>query len=62
MTTANNEIEIGHMSLEVSGKKLYNVGLSYKKADVKTRGDFSISKEKHTLFPQCHKKMQNKIL
>ncbi len=46
MTTANNEIEIGHMSLEVSGKKLYNVGLSYKKADVKTRGDFSISKEK----------------
>jgi glutamyl-tRNA reductase len=34
------------MSLEVSGKKLYNVGLSYKKADVKTRGDFSISKDK----------------
>ena len=30
--------------------KLYNVGLSYKKADVKVRGDFSISKENQKLL------------
>lgn len=29
----------------ISNKTLYNVGLSYKKADVTTRGNFSISKE-----------------
>jgi glutamyl-tRNA reductase len=29
----------------ISSKTLYNVGLSYKKADVATRGNFSISKE-----------------
>lgn len=34
------------MSLEELPNKLYNVGLSYKKADVKTRSTFSISKQK----------------
>ena len=29
----------------ISNKTLYNVGLSYKKADIATRGNFSISKE-----------------
>lgn len=33
------------MLQEISNKTLYNVGLSYKKADVTTRGNFSISKE-----------------
>ncbi|MBS3993769.1 MAG: glutamyl-tRNA reductase [Bacteroidetes bacterium] len=33
------------MLSEISNKTLYNVGLSYKKADVATRGNFSISKE-----------------
>ncbi|MGV6846640.1 MAG: glutamyl-tRNA reductase, partial [Lutibacter sp.] len=35
--------------LKVS-KKLYNVGLSFKKADVKTRGVFSLSKENQILL------------
>ena len=30
--------------MESKGTKLYNVGLSYKKADVKTRGAFSVTK------------------
>lgn len=33
------------MSLEELPNKLYNVGLSYKKADVKTRSTFSVSKQ-----------------
>lgn len=33
------------MSIEINSRKLYNVGLSYKKADAKTRGEFSITKE-----------------
>ena len=35
---------------ETRGTKLYNVGLSYKKADVKTRSDFSISTENQILL------------
>ncbi|MGB2129485.1 MAG: glutamyl-tRNA reductase [Flavicella sp.] len=38
------------MNNEIKGSKLYNVGLSYKKADVKTRSDFSISKENQVLL------------
>lgn len=38
------------MSIESKGRKLYNVGLSYKKADVKTRGAFSITKENQVLL------------
>lgn len=38
------------MSLEINNRKLYNVGLSYKKADAKTRGAFSISKENQKLL------------
>lgn len=38
------------MSLEISKRKLYNVGLSYKKADAKTRGAFSITKENQKLL------------
>ena len=44
------------MSIESKGKKLYNVGLSYKKADVKTRGAFSITKENQVLLLQEAKK------
>ncbi|OIQ37263.1 MAG: glutamyl-tRNA reductase [Bacteroidetes bacterium MedPE-SWsnd-G1] len=35
-----------------SPRKFYNVGLSYKKADVQTRGKFSISKENQVLLLQ----------
>ena len=35
-----------------TSKKFYNVGLSYKKADVHTRGKFSISKENQILLLQ----------
>lgn len=38
------------MSLEINNRKLYNVGLSYKKADAKTRGAFSITKENQKLL------------
>lgn len=38
------------MSIENTGTKLYNVGLSYKKADVKTRGAFSVTKENQVLL------------
>ena len=38
------------MSLEINKRKLYNVGLSYKKADAKTRGAFSITKENQKLL------------
>lgn len=38
------------MSIETKGRNLYNVGLSYKKADVKTRGAFSITKENQILL------------
>jgi glutamyl-tRNA reductase len=38
------------MSQENLPTKLYNVGLSYKKADVKVRGAFSISKENQKLL------------
>lgn len=38
------------MSIESKGRNLYNVGLSYKKADVKTRGAFSITKENQILL------------
>ena len=38
------------MSIDLKGRKLYNVGLSYKKADVKTRGAFSITKENQVLL------------
>ena len=38
------------MDLENSSQKLYNVGLSYKKADILTRGRFSISKENQILL------------
>ena len=38
------------MGIERSNKKLYNIGLSYKKADVETRGAFSISKENQVLL------------
>ena len=38
------------MSLEKLPSKLYNVGLSYKKADVKMRGAFSVSKENQKLL------------
>ncbi|MEI6865973.1 glutamyl-tRNA reductase [Flavicella sp.] len=44
------------MSIESKRKKLYNVGLSYKKADVKTRGAFSITKENQILLLQEAKK------
>ena len=44
------------MSVESKGKKLYNVGLSYKKADVKTRGAFSITKENQVLLLKEAKK------
>jgi glutamyl-tRNA reductase len=44
------------MSIESKGKKLYNVGLSYKKADVKTRSAFSITKENQVLLLQEAKK------
>jgi len=40
------------MSSEKLPTKFYNVGLSYKKADVKTRGAFSISKENQLLLLQ----------
>lgn len=35
-----------HMNKAKSGTKLYNVGVSYKKADVETRSAFSLSKQK----------------
>ncbi len=38
------------MSQENTPTKLYNVGLSYKKADVKVRGAFSITKENQKLL------------
>jgi len=38
------------MSHENMPTKLYNVGLSYKKADVKVRGEFSITKENQKLL------------
>jgi len=38
------------MSLENISTKLYNVGLSYKKADVKTRGSFSVTKANQVLL------------
>ncbi|WP_139959263.1 glutamyl-tRNA reductase [Flavicella sediminum] len=38
------------MSLEIKNRKLYNVGLSYKKADATTRGAFSITKENQKLL------------
>ncbi|MDP3313738.1 glutamyl-tRNA reductase [Lutibacter sp.] len=38
------------MSEERMSTKLYNVGLSYKKADVKVRGAFSVSKENQILL------------
>ncbi|HKJ05929.1 MAG TPA: glutamyl-tRNA reductase [Flavobacteriaceae bacterium] len=38
------------MGMENLPSKLYNVGLSYKKADVKVRGAFSISKENQKLL------------
>ncbi len=44
------------MSIESKVKKLYNVGLSYKKADVKTRGQFSISKSNQLLLLKEAKK------
>ena len=44
------------MSIESKGKKLYNVGLSYKKADVQTRGAFSITKENQVLLLREAKK------
>jgi len=50
------ERNIAFMTIESKGKKLYNVGLSYKKADVKTRGAFSISKENQILLLQEAKK------
>lgn len=34
------------MNMKQSGTKLYNVGVSYKKADVETRSAFSLSKQK----------------
>ncbi|MDV7187123.1 glutamyl-tRNA reductase [Lutibacter sp. TH_r2] len=40
------------MSLESLPAKLYNVGLSYKKADVQMRGAFSISKKNQKLLLQ----------
>ncbi len=41
---------MSYMINETRGAKLYNVGLSYKKADVKTRSDFSISNENQVLL------------
>ena len=38
------------MNQENLPAKLYNVGISYKKADVKIRGAFSISKENQKLL------------
>ena len=38
------------MSHDSMPTKFYNVGLSYKKADVKVRGAFSISKENQKLL------------
>lgn len=38
------------MQGNTTGKKLYNVGVSYKKADVHTRGSFSISSENQILL------------
>ena len=35
-----------HMNRKQEGTKLYNVGVSYKKADVETRSAFSLSKQK----------------
>jgi glutamyl-tRNA reductase len=40
------------MNLDKTPTKFYNVGLSYKKADVKTRGAFSISNENQKLLIQ----------
>jgi glutamyl-tRNA reductase len=50
------ERNIVFMGIETKGKKLYNVGLSYKKADVKTRGAFSITKENQVLLLKEAKK------
>jgi len=44
------------MSRENLPTKLYNVGLSYKKADVKMRGAFSITKENQKLLLKAAKK------
>lgn len=44
------------MNINGSPTKLYNVGLSYKKADVKVRGTFSISKENQRLLLQDAKR------
>jgi glutamyl-tRNA reductase len=52
----NLERNAAFMSIESKGKKLYNVGLSYKKADVKTRSAFSITKENQILLLQEAKK------
>ncbi|AOW20264.1 glutamyl-tRNA reductase [Urechidicola croceus] len=38
------------MNLDNSSRKLYNVGLSYKKADINTRSKFSISKKNQLLL------------
>ena len=38
------------MQEKLTSQKLYNVGLSYKKADVSTRGKFSISNENQILL------------
>ena len=40
------------MNVDKTPTKFYNVGLSYKKADVKTRGAFSISSENQKLLIQ----------
>lgn len=37
-----------HMNKEQVGKKLYNIGVSYRKADVETRSAFSLSNQKQT--------------
>jgi len=44
------------MSIEKLPTKFYNVGLSYKKADVKMRGAFSITKENQKLLLEAAKK------
>ncbi len=39
-------MECQHMNIKQKGTKLYNVGVSYRKADVETRSAFSLSKQK----------------
>ena len=41
------------MNTDEIGTKLYNIGVSYKKADVETRSAFSLSKQKQIALSEA---------